>query len=304
LREVLQGKDRLMVPVRRFRLQRGRTNMLKRLTVLLALGTMTAPLAAQSAPDLNQRVNKIEKELRAVQRKVFPNGQPLEPQIAPPAPVAEPAGTPATSPIADLTARVDGLEAQIRTITGQAEQNAFRMRQLEEQVAALTAEIKARAAAPVAPPPVEAEQPPAETSSASGVARPSTGDAAEDAYTYGFRLWQAKEYAAAQTELKRVAEQYPNHRRASFAQNLLGRAYLDEGKPALAAVALYDSYQKWPKGERAAESLYWLGQALTRLKRTGDACKAYAQFGDDYAETASAGLKAQVAAARKQAKCA
>jgi TolA-binding protein len=295
-----------MMPVQRFRLQRGRTNMLKRLTVLLAIGAMAAPLAAQTAPELNQRVTRIEKELRAVQRKVFPNGQPLEPQIAPPAPVAEPAGTPATSPIADLTARVDGLEAQIRTITGQAEQNSFRMRQLEEQVAALTAEMKALSAPPAPAPSADAPSPvdaPAAPDSA-GVTRPSTGDPAEDGYLYGFRLWSAKNYAAAQTELKRVAERYPNHRRASFAQNLLGRAYLDEGKPALAAVALYDSYQKWPKGERAAESLYWLGQALTRLKRTGDACKAYAQFGDDYAETASAGLKAQVAAARKQAKCA
>lgn len=283
----------------------GDDKMLKRLTVLLLIGAAAAPLAAQTAPDLGSRVTRIEKELRAVQRKVFPNGQPLEPQIVAPIAPPEERGTPATSPVADLTARVDGLEAQIRTITGQAEQNAFKMRQLEEQVAALTAEMKARAATP--PPtlaPAEGEQPPADTPPPSGVERPSTGDAAEDGYTYGFRLWQAKEYAAAEAELKRVTEKYPEHRRASFAQNLLGRAYLDEGKPALAAVALYDSYQKWPKGERAAESLYWLGQALTQLKRPADACRAYAQFGDDYGATAAANLKAQVATGRKQAKCA
>jgi TolA-binding protein len=111
-------------------------------------------------------------------------------------------------------------------------------------------------------------------------------------------------YPDAETELKKVADQYPKHRRASFAQNLLGRAYLDEGKPALAAVALYDSYKKWPQGERAAESLYWLGQALIELKKPADACKVYAQFNDDYAATAAASLKAQVAAGRKRAKCA
>jgi TolA-binding protein len=136
------------------------------------------------------------------------------------------------------------------------------------------------------------------------VERPSTGDPAEDGYVYGFRLWQAKMYSEAEAALKQVADKYPNHRRASFAQNLLGRAYLDDGKPALAAVALYDSYKKWPKGERAAESLYWLGQALTDLKKPADACKVYAQFGDDYAATASASLKAQVAAGQKRAKCA
>ena len=281
--------------------------MLKQLTALLLIGAAAAPLAAQgAAPDLNNRVTKIERELRAVQRKVFPDGKPLEPEIAPaPAPV-EAAGTPATSPIADLTGRVDAIEAQIRSLTAQAEQNGYKVRQLEEQVARLAEEMKARAAAPVAPPALDpAAEPPSETAAAApGVERPSTGDAAEDGYTYGFRLWQAKQYAAAQAELKKVADAHPKHRRASFAQNLLGRAYLDEGKPALAAVALYDSYKKWPNGERAAESLYWLGQSLTRLKKPADACKVYAQFTDDYAATAAASLKAQVVAGQKAAKCA
>jgi TolA-binding protein len=282
--------------------------MFARFLSLLLIGAAAAPLAAQTAaPDLNTRVNRIERELRAVQRKVFPDGKPLEPQIAPaPAPVEAP-GAPATSPVADLSARVDAIEAQIRSITAQAEQNGFKVRQLEEQVAALAAELKAIAARPAEPAPPGDAPPAADTPAASdsaGVTRPSTGDPAEDGYLYGFRLWQAKQYAAAQAELKRVADQHPDHRRASFAQNLLGRAYLDEGKPALAAVALYDSYKKWPQGERAAESLYWLGQALTRLKKPADACKVYAQFADDYGATAAAGLKAQVAAGRKQAKCA
>jgi TolA-binding protein len=282
--------------------------MLKHFTIMLLIGAAAAPLAAQTAtPDLNARVTRVEKELRAVQRKVFPDGKPLEAEIAPtPVPV-EAAGTPASSPVADLTARVDGIEAQMRSLTAQAEQNGFKVRQLEAEVARLAEEMKARAAAPAPPPTISgsSDEPPAETASApAGIERPSTGDAAEDGYSYGFRLWQAKQYAAAQAELKKVADAHPEHRRASFAQNLLGRAYLDENKPALAAVALYDSYKKWPNGERAAESLYWLGQALTRLKKPADACKVYAQFTDDYAATASAGLKAQVATGRKTAKCA
>lgn len=278
--------------------------MLKRIMCLLLLSAAAAtPLAAQTAPDLNARVGKIEKELRAVQRKVFPNGQPLEPEIVAPTPALPPA--PTTSPISDLAARVDSIDTQVRALTAQAEQNDHRIGQLEEQVKQLVADAQARAAAPAPAPAVpiqETTTPPA--SPPSGIERPNTGDAAEDGYLYGFRLWQAKMYPDAETELKKVADQFPNHRRASFAQNLLGRAYLDEGKPALAAVALYDSYKKWPKGERAAESLYWLGQALTDLKKPADACKVYAQFNDDYAATVAASLKAQVAAGRKRAKCA
>ena len=277
--------------------------MTRTLALLLMLGA-AAPVAAQSASDLNARVSKVEKELRAVQRKVFPDGQPLQPEIAPPPQVAQPLGTPATTPLADLTARVDALEDQLRSLTGQSEQNAYRLRQLEDQVKQLIADAEARAAAPVAPPTLPSVDAPTAASNMPGVERPSTGDAAEDGYIYGFRLWQAKQYGEAETALKQVADKYPKHRRASYAQNLLGRAYLDEGKPAQAAVALYDSYKKWPQGERAAESLYWLGQALTALKKPVDACKVYAQFGDDYGATAPASLKAQVAAGQKQARCA
>ena len=277
--------------------------MTRTLALLLMLGA-AAPVAAQSASDLNARVSKVEKELRAVQRKVFPDGQPLQPEIAPPPQVAQPLGTPATTPLADLTARVDALEDQLRSLTGQSEQNAYRLRQLEDQVKQLISDAEARAAAPVAPPTLPSVDAPTAASNMPGVERPSTGDAAEDGYIYGFRLWQAKQYGEAETALKQVADKYPKHRRASYAQNLLGRAYLDEGKPAQAAVALYDSYKKWPQGERAAESLYWLGQALTALKKPADACKVYAQFGDDYSATAPASLKAQVAAGQKQARCA
>jgi len=133
---------------------------------------------------------------------------------------------------------------------------------------------------------------------------PATGDAIEDAYTYGFRLWTAKLYPEAQMKLKEFVAKNPNHKRASYAQNLLGRAYLDEGKPALASVAFYDNYQKMPRGERASESLYWLGVALTKLKKPADACKVYKEFDDVYADKAGADLKAKVAKGKTDAKCA
>lgn len=281
---------------------------MKSLLAVLLIGAAAAPLAAQTA-DLPGRVGKLEKEMRAVQRKVFPTGTPLEPEIAPaPAPV-NPAGSPASNPVADLTARVDALEAQIRTITGQAEQAVFRLNQLEEQVKRLQAEADARAAAATAPAPqtggpAEAEATGQPVAAAPGVERPSTGDAAEDGYTYGFRLWQAKQYDAAAAELKAVADKFPKHRRASFAQNLLGRTYLDQGKPALASVAFYDNYQKWPKGERAPESLYWLGVSLTQLKKPAEACKVFAELEDVYGASLAAGLKTQVADGKRKAKCA
>lgn len=295
-------------------------------TLLLA-SVAAAPAIAQSDP-LSQRVGKLEKEMTAVQRKVFPNGVAVEPEIGGGAPAVA-AGNPASSPVADLNARVDALESQLQALTGQVETDGNRMKKLEDALKAYDARLKALegtgpivandggavAAAPqkpaIAAPKAAPAKPAASTkvdpnrkAAIEAVEIPATGDAIEDAYTYGFRLWTAKLYPEAQMKLKEFVAKNPNHKRASYAQNLLGRAYLDEGKPALASVAFYDNYQKMPRGERASESLYWLGVALTKLKKPADACKVYKEFDDVYADKAGADLKAKVAKGKTDAKCA
>jgi TolA-binding protein len=309
------------------------------IAVILLSGVAAGPVLAQS-DGVTLRVGKLEKEMKAVQRKVFPNGVAIEPEIGAAA-SAGAAGNAASAPITDLTARVDALEGQLKTLTGQVEQDGFRLKKIEEAMKASDARIKALEPAPVAavsndgpaevaavapkpappkpappkptvvakpaavkPPPVTATKvDPARKTAIAAVEVPATGDAAEDAYAYGYRLWQAKLYPEAQGKLKEFVAKYPSHKRLSFAQNLLGRAYLDEGKPALASVAFYDNYQKNPRGDRAAESLSWLGTALLRLKKPADACKVYSEFDEVYGGKAAADLKARVAKGRTDAKC-
>src|SRR3546814_14013538 len=75
--------------------------------------------------------------MQAVQRKVFPGADPrfFEPEIAPAQAGAAGTGVPATTPLADLTARVNSLEKQMTALTGHNDQNSFSIRQLEEQLA-------------------------------------------------------------------------------------------------------------------------------------------------------------------------
>ena len=279
--------------------------------------TASAPALAQSA--VEARVGKLESEMRAVQRKVFPGGAGtyLEPQITPgdqaPPP---PRGAPATGAIDDLNSRVASLEGQMATLTGQIEQSQYRLRQLEEAFAAYRKATDAKLAAGTAPssggddaadtPPPPARPAPAKPAPAQAgpaVEKPDTGDAPEDAFMYGYRLWAAKKYPEAEAQLKKVVATYPDHRRASYAQNLLGRAYLDEGKPSLASIAFYDNYKKRPEGERAPDSLYYLAQALIRLKKPVDACKVYGELTDVYGAKIDATMKANVEKGRIAAKC-
>lgn len=345
-------------------------------SALLAL-TPALPASAQSSDAANaQRIERLERELRAVQRRVFPGseGGLFQPEVTPGEAGPTTGTTPATTPVADLTARVDAIEAQLARLTGEIEQTSFRQREMEAAIGRLRAELSGRidaltpgaaattggtdgaatpalspaptavtptpAATPAATPaPVPAATPtqrpatptprpaptpaptpaPAASATASTPAAapanaarrarvaaievPATGNAPEDAYIYGFRLWDARLYPEAQVQLQKVIDDYPNHRRASYAGNLLGRAYLDNDQPALAVRAFYDNYRARPRGERAAESVYYMGMALIRLNRAADACRTFDEFTRNYGSTATEALRAQVATARGQARC-
>lgn len=302
------------------------------------------PLHAQTANDA-ARIDRIERELRAVQRRVFAGAQSglFQPEVQPGDTPTTPPGNDG-SPVADLTARVDALEAQLARLTGQIEQQDFRLRELSTTVQRLQSEMaaaRAAAAPPVdsggtatpltpsptpaptpaprptpAPPPVRpattTNPPAAPANAATAAARrarveaievPATGNAPEDDYLYGYRLWEARLFPEAQAQLRRTVERHPQHRRASYAGNLLGRALLDNNQAALAVTAFYDNYRNRPRGERAPHSLYYMGMALIRLDRRTDACRTFDEFDRIYGATADAALRAEVTEGRVQARC-
>jgi len=313
--------------------------------MIAMLGMGGAAQAQSQNTAIEGRVDRLEHEMRAVQRKVFPGGagQTVEPQItAPQTPETAP-GVPASPPLADLTARVAALESQVQTLTGDVEQSQYRMRQLEDAFNAYRRTTDARLkaledtastvgaaptavdVAPVVPPkgkptpakpagkPVPdktvatvADLPAAPVAAAAPgeIEKPSTGDPAEDQYLYGYRLWQAKRYKEARTELEAVGTKYPNSRRASYANNLLGRAYLDDNAPAAAARVFYSNYKDNPKGERAPDSLYFLAQSLVKLKKPApEVCRVYDEIDKAYGATLSAELKTRVTEGRAASKC-
>lgn len=279
-------------------------------TLLALVGVQSAQ--AQTAP-LETRVDRIEKQLHAVQRKVFPGGAPIEPEITQQAPAPVQPG-PSSTPISELIGRVDSLEAQLATLTGQTEQNAYKIKQLEDAFAKYKADAAAASPPLLTTPPQSgpaATSAPDKTplandarkSALAAIERPETGDDAADAYAYGYRLWDGKFYPEAQNQLKATVEKYVSNGVASRAANLLGRAYLDDGKPALASVTFYENYQKRPKGDRAADSLAWLGEALIQLKKPADACKAYGELDQVYGANLSATLRTMMEKGRARAKC-
>lgn len=285
------------------------------------------PSVAQDT-SVEGRVVKLEKEMRAVQREVFPNGASkfFEPEIRP----AD--GTPTTpssssTAVADLLARVDALESQLATLTGQVEQQGNSMRSVETRLKALEAGTQTQplpvvsivpvTTAPVTTAPAAAKPTPkpavvvtpaakptaARTAAVAKIERPVTGDVFEDGYTYGYRLWEASFFPEAQVTLDETVKKFPKHKRLSYARNLLGRAWLDDKKPATAVKIFYDNYKNEPRGDRASDSLFFLGSALTDLGKTAEACEAFGELAKAYPEAATGRLADRVVTGRARAKC-
>ncbi|NKJ02566.1 hypothetical protein [Novosphingobium sp. SG707] len=308
------------------------------LAALLWTGS-AIPAQAQEGTAGEIRMRKLEAEVRALQRQVFPGGDAklFGQQAANPAPGAAPAAAaempaapPANTALTDILARLSAVEAQNARLTAQVEELSNHVRQLDTARAAANAPVEQGVTAPEPAPPAVGDAAPAprpvvkpapvpapvaapvvkpapapasRVTAVKAIAKPATGDPAEDDYTYGYKLWEAKFFPEAQQQLKLYLDQYPKHKRVSYARNLLGRAYLDDGKPRDAAPWFLQNYQSDKKGARASDSLLYLSEAMIELKDINRACIALGEFADGYPADAAGRLKSAYDGIRAKVKC-
>lgn len=307
-----------------------------RLTIVLAASASLAFMPSialaqrQAPPTPEQRLDRLERQVQQVQRQLFPKGRPADTAGFSDDPAAS------QSSVVSLDQRLDALEKQMADLVRQSEENGNRLRTLEsglaqaktdqdQRIAALEQKmteaasqspVQAPQSSPAAAVPAKpkasgtkttkksaAIEAPAEGGPAASDAATPAVDEAEDAYSQGFRLWEAGQYDQAIAELKSFTAAYPKHRRVSYANNLIGRSLLSKGNKEEAAKVFLANYRRNPAGERAADSLYYLGQTEMQLGQPGQACRVYGEFDAIYGVKARADLKKQVADAKAQAQC-
>jgi TolA-binding protein len=296
--------------------------------VTLALLPASAALAQrQAVPTPEQRIDRLERQIGELQRRIFPKGRPADTAGFP----DDPAAT--QSSVLSLNQRLEALEQQMTQMLRQTEDNGNRLRNVEnglgqlradeERISTLEQRMGAAETAPspapteTAPPssatpprtkPKPSSQPPKTALSlspdtAESAADVPVSDPGEDAYSEGFHLWETGKYDDAINSLQAFVKAYPKHRRVSYANNLIGRALLDKGQARAAASALLANYRSDPGGERAADSLFYLGQALAKLGQTSQACKAYSELDAVYGAKIRPDLRKLEADAKAQANC-
>jgi TolA-binding protein len=305
--------------------------LLRPITALAASATIalvpsSTALAQRPPASPEQRIERLERQVNEMQRRVFPKGRPADTAGF----SDDPAAT--QSSVISLDQRLDALERQLTDMVRQSEENGNRLRNLEsgltqlrtsedqriqaleqrmnEAAEAAPAPAEAAPASPAAPPKAKASsQPPKSSAAAPQSDAPDessatlASDPGEDAYSEGFRLWQDGKYDDAIATLRDFVKAYPKHRRVSYANNLIGRAQLDKGDARTAAATLLANYRNNPGGERAPDSLYYLGQALMQLGQATQACKAYSELDAVYGAKIRPDLKKLETDAKTQAKC-
>lgn len=304
-------------------------------TAALMMLALPVPVAAQAVDvaKLDRRVGTLESEMRAVQRKVFPGGDsrffaPETPAEAPPSPAA-PAANPASTPLVDLTARVESLEATLKGMTGQIEAMEFKLRALEDAQRRMKGDVEFRLnalekpagpdaaadpAAPVAPPPGTAAVPPPVAARpavtrpapvAAPAATPGATPAATPAAAWAaaYPKVTARDWPGVEAAMTRFIADWPTSPRVAQAKYWLGRSFAARGQQAEAAKAFLDVYQTAPRSTPAPDALIGLAGALNAMAKPKDACQVLGELESVYGAKLTDTQKADAGRQRTKAKC-
>lgn len=273
----------------------------------LGLGPVAAVAQTADIGELVNRIDRLQRELGALQREVYRNRPAPAPGAGAPAPSRPAADAPQTS--ARNSIRLGQLELEIRKLTGIVEELDHRLGRLEGLVADLQ-----KAPAVVAGGADPSQQEPGAAPAEPSVAPPAGGGtvlgkpegvlgtiAAADAavgtgsltapgsaepvlpegspqvqYDFALDLMLDKnDYATAEKALQEFLQRHAGHRLAGNAYYWLGETHYVRKEFREAALAFGQGFRKHSRSSKAPDTLLRLGMALAELGKRKEACTAF-----------------------------
>lgn len=317
---------RLVVSSRRFR-------HLLAASAAIALLALVPPgsASAQSGDmrELMNRLDRLESDVQSLSRTVYRGGSPA-------GGAASGTGSGAAIPpsvAGSFEARLQRLESDMATLNGRYEEATYQIGQLREQMQKMQQDLEFRlqrleqggggSALPAAAdggasmPSAESQSgSPSGSQSASSAASsggssgaPAKGDggnlpggSAQDQYDNAFNLLRQTDYAGAEKAFTQFLKANPNHALAANAEYWLGESLYARNKFKEAAIAFAEGYTKYPKSNKAPDSLLKLGLSLSALKRNDEACAALGELQNKFKD-APATIKRRADQERNRLKC-
>lgn len=243
---------------------------------------------------MNNRMEKIERDLLDVQRQTYQAGKTTV--AATSAYGADPSST------ASLSLRLQSVEEQLRQITGRMEELTFQVNQSRERFNKFSQDVDYRfqqgaggagssVAASASGAAIKLNQPSA-TSTVSPAALATVGTLGtmpvkatpvtttsvalngdpKMAYKQAFNTLQRGEYDVAEVSFTQFLKSYPSDGLAGNAQYWLGESYYVRGAYKQAAQSFLKGYTTYSASPKAPDSLLKLGMTLVRLGQTDAAC--------------------------------
>jgi tol-pal system protein YbgF len=186
----------------------------------------------------------------------------------------------------ELAQRLDGLQADLRTIRGEVELLQNETQGGKTQSRNLYGDLEKRLAA-------------LETLGGVGAApaggatpAPVSGASEQATYDAGMAALRSGNYDKAVTTFREVVTNYPNGDLAPNAQFWIGESYYTKGDLESAVTAYRKVLGDWPAARKAPDAMVKLGFSLSDLKRTGEARSTLEEVVRKYPGTPAAQLAA------------
>jgi len=259
----------------------------------LAMAIML-PLWSQAAPadrTLAKRLQIIEKQLKAVQRKVFTPGSRFRAATPDSAASSLPdtggnMGGNMGGSLADIEARLSQMETQLRQITGRVEEGNYQMGRLKQQMETMTRDYefriaaleKSRTASSLAPKADITAKPTVRNKPKAEKADILPAGTEQQQYSYAQKLVTKGQYARAEVALSAFLTRYPKARLAGNAQYWLGQTYYVRKMYTRATRAFLEGYNNYPESPKAPAFLLKIGMSLFAMGEKNDACDAYREL--------------------------
>ncbi len=267
-------------------------------------------ISVSFAQDVDARVERLERDLRYLQREVYNED------------TVGASSTPNRSSVignkaqqAALEVKLRELEDQMRDLQGMIEENRHsaekatqRLDQLEQEWGQRFIELETRL--PVTPPPTIGSQAPDEPKETSDPQKADAPEAppkpafesAREHYNHAFSALQREAYEEAESHFRSFVVTYPNDPLLGNVYYWLGETYYVREEYAKAANEFRKGYKAAQDGPKAPDNLLKLAFALEKQKKNAPACVVLKQLLEKYAEEKS-GVLTKAKEASKRLAC-
>lgn len=253
-------------------------NVFSLIICLIVAGGIMVPVPSH-AQSTSKRLDIIEKQLKAVQRKVFKPGSrfPRTNEKG-----TEPTTTGGNVQLADMETRLAQMETQLRQLTGRIEESNFKANQLEQQMKTMARDYEFRLG--------ELEKTGAKVSTTEKPETPAVATAQkatedilpagteQQQYSYAQKLVTKGQYAKAESALTAFIKRYPKAKLVGNAQYWLGQTYYVRKMYTKATRAFLEGYNSYPKSQKSPAFLLKIGMSLNAMGEKSDACDAFREL--------------------------